>query len=68
MWVVRGSLLGLLIFAAIFAIRFHKLFHAIVTPAVVRSVTIHSAAFWVGLIGSVLVGCTIVWYWTPKVH
>ncbi len=67
MWIAKGSLLGMLMFAIIFGIRFRKvLFHSIIGPGVIPQMTIHSVMFWIGLIGSVMVGCTIVWYWTPS--
>ncbi len=68
MWVLlKGLLLGMLIFLIIFAARFHRVFtHSIIGPDYLRQITTHSVMFWVGLVGCVLVGCTIVWYWTPS--
>jgi hypothetical protein len=67
MWIVKGSLLGILMFAIIFGIRFRKVFiHSIIGPGVIPQMTLQSVMFWIGLIGCVMVGCTIVWYWTPS--
>ena len=67
MWILKGSLLGILIFSVIFAIRFYRLFyHTLIDPKIVSQVTIHSELFWLGLVGCVLVGCTIVGYWPAK--
>ena len=64
MWIVKGVLVGFLMFGTIFAVRFRRrLFHGILGPDALRQMTVHSTAFWIGLIGCVLVGCTIAWYW-----
>ncbi len=66
MWILKGSLLGILIFSVIFAIRFYRLFyHTIFDPRVISEIT-HSVPFWLGLVGCVLVGCAIVGYWPIK--
>jgi hypothetical protein len=68
MWILKGVLLGVLFFTIIFAIRFHRVFmHSLIGPNVISGITIHSVMFWIGLIGCVLVGCTIIWYWSPSV-
>ena len=67
MWIVKGSLLGILIFSVLFAIRFRRLFiHTILDPRVVREITVHNVFFWLGLVGCVLVGCAVVGYWPAK--
>jgi hypothetical protein len=64
MWILKGSLLGILIFLVFFAIRFHRIFyHTLIDPRVVWAITVHSVFFWLGLIGCVLVGCAIVGSW-----
>lgn len=66
MSILKGSLLGMLIFVIIFAIRFHRLFyHALIDPKIISQVTIQSRLFWLGLLGCVLIGCVVVSYWTP---
>jgi hypothetical protein len=66
MWILKGSLLGILVFSVIFTIRFHRLFyHTIIGPGIVSMITVHSVFFWLGLVGCVLVGCAVVGYWSP---
>ena len=66
MWILRGSLLGVVIFFVIFAIRFHRIFyHNLIDPKIVSQITVHSWLFWVGLAGCVMVGCVLVGYWSP---
>ena len=66
MWILKGSLLGILIFLVLFAIRFHRLFlHTIIDPRVLIEIT-RSVPFWLGLVGCVLVGCAIVGSWPVK--
>jgi hypothetical protein len=67
MWILKGSLLGILIFSVLFAIRFHRIFyHTLIDPRVIWLITVHSVFFWLGLTGCVLVGCAIVGYWPAK--
>lgn len=64
MLILKGSLLGILMFLILFAIRFKRVFwHTIVGPDVVSAVTIRNVFFWLGLVGCVLVGCAIVGFW-----
>jgi hypothetical protein len=67
MWILKGSLLGILIFSVLFAIRFHRLFyHTIIDPRIIWLITVHNVFFWLGLVGCVLVGCATVGYWPSK--
>lgn len=67
MWILKGTLLGMLMFAIIFGMQFHKVFwRSMVATNYLRQITIHSVPFWFRLVGFVMVGLTIVWYWTPS--
>lgn len=69
MWILKGSLLGVLIFSILFATRFYRVFyHALIDPKLVSLITVRSVFFWMGLVGSLLVGCAIIGFWTinPK--
>ncbi len=69
MWMIilKGSLLGILIFSIIFLLRFSRIFwHTIIDPNIILLITVRSAFFWLGLVGCVLVGCAIVGYWPAK--
>ncbi len=67
MWILKGSLLGILIFSVFFAIRFHRIFyHTLLDPRVIWLITFHSVFFWLGLVGCLLVGCAVVGYWPIK--
>ena len=69
MWILKGVLIGVLLFFVIFAARYHRVFyHNLIDPKIVSLITVHSAIFWLGLVGSMLVGCTVARYWfsTPR--
>ena len=54
MWILKGSLLGILIFLVLFAIRFHRIFyHTLIDPRVIWLIIVHSVFFWLGLTGCV---------------
>jgi hypothetical protein len=66
MLVLKGSLLGILMFCILFAIRYHRVFWPnIVHPRVISAITVHNTFFWLGLVGCILVGCAIVGFWRP---
>jgi len=63
MLVLKGSLLGILMFCILFVIAYRRLFRSIVHPTVYSAI-IHDIFFWLGLVGCILVGCTIArWFW-----
>jgi hypothetical protein len=71
MWIVKGMLFGGLIFLVLFATRFHRIFyHNIIDPKIVAHITIQSVLFWTGLVGCLLLGCTIAgwWWWHPRLR
>ena len=69
MMILKGSLLGILIFSVIFVIRFHRVFwHTIIDPNIILLITVRSAFFWAGLVGCMLVGYAIVGYGSAKAH
>jgi hypothetical protein len=64
MLVLKGSLLGILMFSVIFAIRYRRLFwRTIIGPEIISGITIQNVFFWLGLVGCILVGCSIVGLW-----
>ena len=64
MWILKGVLIGVLFFLVIFAARYRRVFyHNLIDPKIVSLITVHSAIFWLGLGGCILVGCTVVRYW-----
>ena len=66
MWVLKGLLLGLLIFSIVFVTRYHReVFHAILAPDVINGMTIENWFCWMGLVGSLLLGLSIVGWWSP---
>jgi hypothetical protein len=67
MWILKGSLLGILMFSVLFLFRYHNSFyHVLMGPGVISQITIHNVFFWLGLVGCVLLGCAIVGSWPIK--
>jgi hypothetical protein len=67
MWILKGSLLGILMFSILFAFRYRNSFHhVLIGPGVISQITIHNVFFWLGLVGCVLLGCAIVGSWPIK--
>ena len=67
MWILKGSLLGILMFSVLFAFRYGRNFyHVLMGPGVISQITAHNVFFWLGLIGCVLLGCAIVGSWPIK--
>ena len=64
MWVLKGLLLGLLVFSAVFVSRYHHV-RGILAPDVVSGMTIKNWFSWMGLVGSFLLGLSIVGWWPP---
>lgn len=64
MWILKGSLLGILMFLVLFAFRYGRYFYrTLMGPGVISLLTIHNVFFWLGLVGCVLLGCAIVGSW-----
>ena len=67
MLILKGSLLGILIFSILFAVQCYRMFiHTLVGPGVISQLTIQNVFFWLELVGCLLVGCAIVGYWPIK--
>jgi hypothetical protein len=51
MWILKGSLLGILMFSILFAFRYHsKFYHVLIGPEVISQITIHNVFFRLGLV------------------
>jgi len=67
MLILKGSLVGILMFSVLLAVQCYRSFiHTLIGPGVVSQMTIHNVFFWLGLVGCLLLGCAIVGYWPIK--
>ena len=67
MWIVKGSLLGSLLFVVgcvVFLVAWISHGNAkAIGITVIQGLTIHNPLFWMALAGSLMIGCAIVGSW-----